>query len=210
MTKKTKAPSAKPAPKPKKPKSSSWTSKCIKVPKKHDKVVNLDIADTMFEEHEEEVRQPKIMGRPTAYKPEFVAQAKKLAKAGFTDMQMADFFEVSRATFYNWTAEHKDFLDAIKMQKEGPDECVTRSLYHRARGYEWTEQQSVKVKGEDGIERVEVVPVRRHVPPDSTAAIFWLKNRRGWRDRQEVEHDVSDNLSELLKAIDGKTQKSVD
>ena len=32
--------------------------------------------------------------------------------------------------------------------------------------------------------------IRKYYPPDTTAGIFWLKNRKPaeWRDKQEVEH----------------------
>ena len=35
-------------------------------------------------------------------------------------------------------------------------------------------------------------PYREHVPPDTTAAIFWLKNRdpARWRDAWQVEHSL--------------------
>jgi hypothetical protein len=38
--------------------------------------------------------------------------------------------------------------------------------------------------------------------PDTTAAIFWLKNRQPsqWRDKQEVELTVSDDIAEMLDA----------
>jgi hypothetical protein len=46
---------------------------------------------------------------------------------------------------------------------------------------------------------VTQVPFREYVPPDSTAMIFWLKNRKPteWRDKQEIKMS-SDPLSELL------------
>ena len=36
-----------------------------------------------------------------------------------------------------------------------------------------------------------IVPTTKHYPPDTTAAIFWLKNRQKskWRDKQD--HEIS-------------------
>ena len=52
--------------------------------------------------------------------------------------------------------------------------CVERSLYHRANGYSY---DAVKIFcSKDG--KVTKVPYREHVPPDVTACIFWLKNRK--------------------------------
>jgi hypothetical protein len=37
------------------------------------------------------------------------------------------------------------------------------------------------------------MPCVKHVAPDTTAQIFWLKNRRPeeWRDRQEIHHHLT-------------------
>jgi len=37
-----------------------------------------------------------------------------------------------------------------------------------------------------------IVPTVKHYPPDTTAAIFWLKNRQPakWREKQEVETTI--------------------
>jgi len=144
-------------------------------------------------------QQPKRpVGHPSGFKPEYVDQARKLAAAGFTDQEMADFFECHRSTFYRWASAHPEFRDAIKIAKDGPDERVERSLYHRAVGYSFASEKVFQFQGQ--IVRTETV---EHVPPDSTAAIFWLKNRRGWKDKSEVEHDVTQNFGSLLKELGG-------
>lgn len=123
-------------------------------------------------------------GRPSKYEPGFVDQARKLCELGATDYEMAQFFEVDRATIYRWKIEHKDFCDAIKNAKDIADERVERSLYQRAVGYTFESEKIFNEKGE--IVRADCV---EHVPPDTTACIFWLKNRRkeDWRDRQQHE-----------------------
>lgn len=121
-------------------------------------------------------------GRPSSYKPEYAKQAEKLCILGATDIEVADFFGISVATVSNWKNEHEDFLEALKSGKDKSDDRVERSLYHRAIGYTF---DSVKIfNGKDGVVQV---PFREHVPPDTTAMIFWLKNRRRdtWRDRHE-------------------------
>lgn len=130
------------------------------------------------------------LGRPSEYRDEYVEQAAKLCDLGATDEEMANFFGVSARTLYRWKLEHDDFCQAIKAAKANADERVERSLYQKATGYDYTEQQAIKVKVEQYKEEVEVVDVRRHAPADTTAAIFWLKNRRrnDWRDKHEVEH----------------------
>ena len=123
-------------------------------------------------------------GRPSSYKPEYAEQAAKLCALGATDIEIADFFECDISTLYRWKNQFVDFCDAIKTAKEAADNRVERSLYARATGYSYP---SVKIFQNNG-NPVEV-PYREHVPPDTTAMIFWLKNRRPkeWRDRRIEE-----------------------
>ena len=124
-------------------------------------------------------------GRPTKYKPEYVAQAEKLCALGATDIEIADFFEVDVRTLYRWKGEHEDFCQALKVAKEVADRRVERSLFARATGYEHDE---VDIRVVD--KQIVQTAVRKFYPPDTAAAIFWLKNRRAdtWRDK--VDHEL--------------------
>lgn len=127
------------------------------------------------------------MGRPTDYKPEFCQEAIKLCENGATDSELADFFEVSDRTLYRWKAQFPEFSQALKSGKAVADERVERSLYHKAVGYS---HGAVKIFMPAGAREPVYAKYREHVPPDTTAAIFWLKNRRAdnWRDKSEVHH----------------------
>lgn len=126
-------------------------------------------------------------GRPTSYKNEYAKQATSLAALGATDMEIADFFEVEVRTIYRWKHDHPDFCQALKAGKEASDERVERSLYQKAIGYE---QDEVKIFMPAGADKPVYAPYRAKIAPDTTAAIFWLKNRRSqeWREKQEMEH----------------------
>ena len=139
------------------------------------------------------------MGRPPAYKPEFVDQVAKLCALGATDEEIAEFFGVAVRTIYRWKVDHEDFCQAIKVGKDPADDRVERSLYQKATGFYVTEEQAFKVKTGRDTEKVEVVKVERYVPPDTSAEIFWLKNRRNWRDKSE--HEVKHTLDDALKAL---------
>lgn len=127
-------------------------------------------------------------GRPSKYRPEFAKQAEKLCALGATDMELADFFEVEVRTIYRWKAEFPEFCQSLKVAKEAADERVERSLFARANGYEHDEVD-IRVVGGEIVE----TPIRKYYPPDTTAAIFWLKNRRpgAWRDKQDHVHSGS-------------------
>lgn len=142
------------------------------------------------------------IGRPTDYNPAYVEQAQKLASLGATDIEVADFFEVDVRTIYRWKHVHPDFCQALNTGKEKADERVVNSLYQRAVGYE---QDAVKIFMPAGADGPVYAPYREKIAPDTTAAIFWLKNRRpaDWRDKQEIEqhHTADDALTQLLASI---------
>lgn len=130
-------------------------------------------------------------GRPSKYKPEFVEQAKKLCLLAATDQELADFFEVNVATLNRWKAIYPEFCASIKAGKEHADERVERSLFQRATGYE---QDEVKIFLRATDEAPVYAPFRAKIAPDTTAAIFWLKNRRPelWRDKVQQDHVSTD------------------
>ncbi|WP_375790884.1 helix-turn-helix domain-containing protein [Bradyrhizobium sp. vgs-9] len=133
-------------------------------------------------------------GRPTSYKPEYAEQAAKLCALGATDAELADFFKVTTVTIWRWQSAHVEFCNALKRGKEAADERVERSLYARATGYT---HEAVKIFMPAGAKKPVYAKYQEHVPPDVTAQIFWLKNRRReeWRDKQEHEHTGKDGAA---------------
>lgn len=128
------------------------------------------------------------VGRPTKYKEEYNIQVEKLCKLGATDKEIADFFDVSEDTINEWKNVHAEFSVSIKKGKIEADANVAHSLYHRAIGYEH-EDIDIRVVDKEIVE----TPLMKHYPPDPTAGIFWLKNRRPkeWREKQEIKTDIS-------------------
>jgi hypothetical protein len=147
-------------------------------------------------------------GRPSDYEDAFAEQATKLCALGATDMELADFFGVDVRTIYRWKHSHDEFCQALKAGKDAADERVERSLFQRATGYE---QDEVKIFMPANAAAPVYATYRAKIAPDTTAAIFWLKNRRKdeWRDKQDVEHGVSGQLADLLARIDGRTRTVV-
>ncbi len=138
------------------------------------------------------------MARPTKYKQEYPAQAAKLCKLGATDAQLADFFGVAVSTVALWKVQYPEFSDAIKVPKAIADEAVEQSLYRRAMGYEHDE---VDIRVVD--HAIITTDIRKYYPPDSTAMIFWLKNRKPeqWRDKVETELSGHVHIGRITREI---------
>ena len=126
----------------------------------------------------------RAAGRPTKYREEYCEQAEKLCLLGADDKRLADFFEINVDTLYKWKRDHDQFSEAIKAGKELANANVAHSLYRRAIGVKVTETKFEK--GDGGMKKVRT---EKELPPDTSAAIFFLKNRDpNWRDKQETEH----------------------
>lgn len=144
------------------------------------------------------------VARPSKYRPEFVEQATKLCKLGATDRELADFFKVSESTLNLWKLEHAEFSESLKRGKQEADERVEQSLYRRALGYS---HDAVHVSNYQGA--VTLTPIVEHYPPDTTACIFWLKNRQPevWRDRFDVESGVTrERATRLLQLVEQRLE----
>lgn len=108
---------------------------------------------------------------------------------------------ISAKTLYDWKKKYSNICNTLKRGKEVVDIQVENALLKRALGYTTTE---TKIKKEyDQV--VEEIVTTKEVPPDTTAAIFWLKNRRPeqWREKREVEQTIQNNteIDEFSKTI---------
>lgn len=139
------------------------------------------------------------MGRPSKYKEEYAEQAYKLCLLGADDARMANFFEVAESTINLWKKEHSAFSESIKRGKEIADAEIAHALYHRAKGYS---HQAVKIFQHQG--EIITEEYTEHYPPDTGAAMAWLKNRqsRDWRDKQDIEHSGSLSIEKLLEKLE--------
>lgn len=120
------------------------------------------------------------------------------ARDGLTDEQIAKNMGINVKTLYVWKNTHDPIRNALKKGKEVVDREVENALLKRALGYEYTE---TKIEKEFG-EVVKETTTIKQVVPDTTAQIFWLKNRKPaeWRDKQNIE--ISKPIDESAKEME--------
>jgi hypothetical protein len=128
-------------------------------------------------------------GRKSTFDKRFIDVAQRMAYLGATDHDLSVAFGVTIKCIIEWRAKHPQFGEALKLGKGEADRRVERSLYQKAVGYSY---DAVKIFMPAGAKNPIYAPYVEHVPPDTTAAIFWLKNRRPgeWRDAWQVEHSA--------------------
>ena len=132
--------------------------------------------------------------------PEGLLKLEGWARDGLTDEQIAKNIGISRSTLNVWKDRYSDISDALKRGKDVIDRQVENALLRRALGYVYEE---VKEKFEGNI-MTERTVTKKELIPDTTAQIFWLKNRKPdkWRDKPGYE-DTSelDKLDSILKGL---------
>lgn len=144
---------------------------------------------------------------------EGLIQLEGWARDGLTDEQISKNMNISRDTLYTWKSKYPDISDTLKKGKEVIDREVENALLKRALGYiynETTEEPSFDTRtGKQALKITKVVT--KQVVPDTTAQIFWLKNRmpEKWRDKKDIEHSGGINnpfeglsTDQLKKLID--------
>lgn len=125
--------------------------------------------------------------------PEGLLKIEGWARDGLTDEQIAEKMGIGYSTLQTWKTKYQDIQDSLKKGKEVVDRQVENALLQRALGYEYTEttREYIPELGEMHVTK----KVTKQVAPDTTAQIFWLKNRKPqeWRDKRDV--DLSGSIS---------------
>lgn len=132
------------------------------------------------------------------------------ARDGLIDKQIAHNMGVSYTSLKDWKNQFPAIAEALRKGKEVVDREVENALFKSAIGYTQTIRKPVKVRDveydpETGrkvreIERWVAVEEEIHVPPQVTAQIFWLKNRKPdqWREKNDLTLTPSNGVLESL------------
>ena len=135
--------------------------------------------------------------------PDGLLKLQGWARDGLTDEQIASNMGIVPSTLYKWENQFSEISETLKHGKEVVDTQVENALLKRALGYQYDE---VTTKYGEETKRVT-----KEVSPDTTAQIFWLKNRKPkqWREKRELEvsGEVNNPFSgltteELKKLVD--------
>ncbi len=132
--------------------------------------------------------------------------AAKACSMGATHEDLAELFGTVVKTIYNWQAAHPEFRQAIKQAKIDLDKKVEMSLYEKTQGTIIKHKKPMVVSDGHAQGSSVVQVANEHVvPPDTTAMIFWLKNRQPdkWRDKQEIT--LPENTTLEIKIVDADT-----
>lgn len=135
-------------------------------------------------------------------------RVKGWARDGLSDIQICQNMGIGQRTFYEWIERFPQFAQAIKEGKEPVDIQVENALLKSAIGYTVTLRKPIKVhtkkqlkdKGTIEEEHIEYAEEEIHIPAQTAAQIFWLKNRKPtqWRDKRETEVKTDEPVKVIL------------
>lgn len=155
----------------------------------------------------------RITRNKTGPKREFteeqLRQVDLLAKLGASDKQLALFFEVGIGTVEKWTATHPEFVEARKRGGLTADMKVAQSLYKRATGYSYIEEEYTAVTDPETGRKLPlnemafVKKIKKIVIPDTKAAIHWLRirQRQTWSVVDEMLHRHTGKIEHLHRKL---------
>ena len=139
---------------------------------------------------------------------EGLTQIEAWARDGLTNIQIAHNIGIRENTFYSWINRFPELEEALREGKEVVDIQVENALYKRALGYEIEETKTYMKDNGNGTQSKHIEKVKKHIAGDTTAMIFWLKNRKPkeWRDRKDLEHsgEIQSNIN-VLNNMDEET-----
>lgn len=132
------------------------------------------------------------------------------ARMGLTDEQIAKNMGISAVTLYEWMKKYPNISKSIKKGKAPIDFEVENALFKRAIGYEYEEVETI-IEEIDGKQRKRIKKIKKVALPETSAMIFWLKNRKPkeWRKLNPVvEAKLNAETEKLLKEAESLSNES--
>ena len=146
------------------------------------------------------------------------------ARDGLTDEQIAHNMGITATCLYNYKNKYIEIFNALKKGKKVVDIEVENALFKNAVGFSYVEEvvsTKKEVIYEDGkrvkeISEPIVIKIQKYKQPETTAQIFWLKNRKPdvWRDKiidvenEEAIANATDILVKIRKTVDDRYERN--
>lgn len=125
------------------------------------------------------------------YVQPYLKRIEHLCRMGATEEEICKKLGVSVDAFIEYKRKFPELIESLKRGKSDADDAVEAALFKRAIGYTTEEVKTNTYVDNNNNQKQFRTSITREIPPDTTAAIFWLKNRRPekWRDRHELGID---------------------
>lgn len=132
-------------------------------------------------------------------KEENLIKVEAWAKSGLSEKQISQNMGIAYSTLKEWKKKYSALSASLKKGKEVTDFEVENAMHKSAIGY-FVEETKTYITETNGVQTKKIEKYKKWIPPNSTAQIFWLKNRKPdvWMDRKAKDND-NKNESELAR-----------
>lgn len=97
----------------------------------------------------------------------------------FPLVDVASKMGITVQTLRKWKKKYPEIAEAINETKEVLDYKIENALVKKALGYKTTDIRTlISPPDKDGNRKIRVEKIEREIPPDTTAIMAWLNNRK--------------------------------
>lgn len=128
------------------------------------------------------------------------------ASDGLTNEDIAHNMGITRQTLNNWCKKYNSIFDALKKGREPVVRKLENSLIKKAQGFEYEEVTTEMWIDDNGEKRQKVSKHKKYSVPDTSAAIFLLKNYkpnkyRNYNDltKKQIDAELRKTEAEINK-----------
>ncbi len=139
------------------------------------------------------------------------------SRNGAPEEEIAKKLDVAYSTFRQYKAEHEELQEVMRLQREHADLDIENALFKKAKGHIVSVKKAFKCREvyyDDHGRRCEKEEIKTaeedmYIPPDTVAAIFYLKNRKPevWKDMHNIQHSATEaeksKLDDLIRQMSG-------
>jgi hypothetical protein len=155
---------------------------------------------TLTDYKSKHIKLAEVLEKPTKWETHVfprLSEIQEWFENGIPMDQVYKNLSIAPATWYEYVDKHPVLAELVKWSRAVTNISVENSLFKAATGYDYEEIKTVVEEDKNGKKRTRIEKVKRHMPPNPTAMVFWLKNRAAtdWNDRREIV--VSTKAAEL-------------
>lgn len=145
----------------------------------------------------------KRVGAKGLYNPEMLPRLEQLCLQGLNNKEIAKSLGIGEKTFYEWIDRYPQFSHSLKKYRGLADIEVENALYKAAIGFNFTEREREARKIDGVYTLVTTKEIDKHIPGNSVAQIFYLKNRMPdrYKDKIETQISLANDISQIAFVI---------